>query len=232
MLLCMRKLVWVIVALVVVIGVVIAAPFVYRAARGGDDTTPAVIDSSGADAARTDLDGTWTVVPGTPPNDTVAGYTVDEILRGEPVTVVGTTGQVSGEVTITDAVLDSGEFRVRMEGLSTDIGARDNRARSADILDVEGHPVSTLALAEPVDLNGLPDDGTTDTVPMVVDLTIKGTTVRKEVEVAALRAGEQLIASGSIPLEWTEVGVQPPSLGFVTVGPDGTVDFRVVLEKD
>lgn len=46
-----------------------------------------------------------------------------------------------------------------------------------------------------------------------------------------LRSGDQLIASGAIPVTWTDLSVQPPSLGFVTVGPDGTVDFRVVLEK-
>ncbi|UVE95100.1 YceI family protein [Dietzia sp. B32] len=227
----MRRLFWVIGVLVVVIVVVIAAPFVYKAARGGDDAPPTVIDTRDVDAAATELDGAWEVVPGTPPNGTVAGYTVDEVLRGEPVTVVGTTGQVDGEVIITGRILESGGFEVRMDGLETDISARDNRARSADILDADGHPVSTLTLAEPVDLAGLPGDGTTSTVPMLVDLTIKGTTVRRQAEVTVLRAGDQLIASGRVPVTWTEVGVQPPSLGFVTVSPDGTVDFRVVLEK-
>lgn len=231
----MRKLLWVagvlVVVIVVVAVVIIAGPSLYRAARGGDDTPQTVIDTSEVEAAATDLDGTWTVVPGIPPNGTVAGYTVEEILRGEPVTVVGTTSRVTGEVGIAGDVLRSGSFRVRMDGLSTDIGARDDMARSAGILDAEGHPVSTLTLAEPVDLTGLPDDGTTEVVPMLVDLTIKGVTTRTPVDVTVLRSGEQLIASGSVPLTWTEVGVEPPSLGFVTVAPEGTVDFRVVLEK-
>lgn len=228
----MRKLLWAAGVLVVVIVVVIiAAPFLYKAARGGDDAPQTVIDTGEVDAVATDLDGPWDVVPGAPPNGTVAGYTVDEVLRGEEVTVVGTTGQVTGEIDINDRMLRSGSFRVRMDGLGTDIGARDDMARSAEILDAEGHPVSTLTVAEPVDLAGVPDDGTTATVPVLVDLTIKGTTVRTPVDVTVLRSGEQLIASGSVPLTWTEVGVEPPSLGFVTVAPDGTVDFRVVLEK-
>ena len=65
-----------------------------------------------------------------------------------------------------------------------------------------------------------------------MDLTVKGTTVRTSADVTVLRSGETLIASGSVPLTWTEVGVQPPSLGFVTVDADGTVDFLVNLRKD
>jgi len=50
--------------------------------------------------------------------------------------------------------------------------------------------------------------------------------------VTVFRSGESLIASGAVPMTWTEVGVTPPSLGFVTVGPDGTIDFLVSLRKD
>lgn len=104
-------------------------------------------------------------------------------------------------------------------------------ARPAGILGAECHPVSTLTLAEPVDLTGLSDDGTTEVVPMLVDLTIKGATVRTPVDVTVLRSGDRLIASGSVPLTWTEGGVQPPILGFMTVAPEETVGFRVVPEK-
>lgn len=231
MLVGMRKVLWVVGALAVALVVVLAAPFVYKAARGGDDTAPTEIDVEAADAVATDLDGTWIVVPGAPPNGTVAGYTVDEMLRGEPVTVVGTTNKVSGEAVIAEGLLETGRFEVDMGGLSTDIGARDERARSADVLDVAGHPVSTLEVADTVDLGAVPHDGTTATVPMQVDLTVKGTTVRSPVEVTVLRSGGQIIASGAIPVTWTDLGVEPPNLEFVTVAPDGTVDFRVVLEK-
>lgn len=226
MLVGMRKLLWVIGALAVVLVVVLAAPFVYKATRGGDDTAPTVIDVEGADAAATDLDGAWVVVPGTAPTGPSPAT-----LRGEPVTVVGTTNRVSGEAVIIGGTLETARFEVNMDGLSTDIGARDERARSADILDVSGHPFSTLVVADPVDLGAVPGDGTTAAVPLEVDLTVKDTTLRSPVEVTVLRSGDQLIASGAIPVTWTDLGVEPPSLGFVTVAPDGTVDFRVVLEK-
>ncbi|MBB1030299.1 YceI family protein [Dietzia sp. SLG310A2-38A2] len=227
----MRRLPWIIGALVVVIVVVVAAPYLYKAVRGGDDAPAAAVSTEDAEAPVGGLDGSWVVVPGSEPNETAAGYTVDEILRGEPVTVVGSTSQVTGEATISESTLDTAEFEVRIEGIATDIGQRDSRARSPEILDAQAHPSATLALAAPVDLTSTPSDGTTVTIPMEVDLTIKGTTVRKPVEVTVLRSGEELIASGAVPVTWTEVGVEPPSLGFVTVDPTGTIDFLVNLAR-
>lgn len=171
------------------------------------------------------------VVPGDEPNRTTAGYTVDEILRDEPVTVVGSTDQVTGRAEITGTTLTSGAFEARVETLVTDNASRDTRARSPEILDAEAHPIATLALAEEVDLGVLPDDGTTTNPAMQVDLTIKGNTVSKDVDVTVLWSGEKLIASGGIAVTWSEVGVQSPDLGFVEVDENGTVDFRVAMEN-
>lgn len=225
-----KKLWWILGALVLVVVVIIAAPIVYRAVVG-DDEPAAAVSTEGADAATGELDGTWVVVPGTEPNATAAGYTVNEVLRGEPVTVVGSTDQVSGEVTIADETLESAEFEVQVADVSTDIEQRDNRAREADILDTATHPTAGLTVTEPVDLADVPADGTTTTIPMNVDLTVKGTTTSTPIEVTVLRSGDQLIASGAVPVSWTEVGVEPPSLGFVTVEPTGTIDFLVSLEQ-
>lgn len=227
----MKKLLWIVGVLVVVIVLVIAAPYLYKAARGGDDAPAPTVSTDGAEAAAGTLDGAWIVVPGAEPNETTAGYTVNEILRGEPVTVVGSTNRVTGEATITGTTLESARFEARVDGLATDSGQRDSRARSAEILDAAAHPVASLSLAEPVDLTTVPENGSSAMVPMEVDLTIKGTTVRRLVEVTALRSGEELIASGSVPVTWAEVDVQAPNLGFVTVDPAGSIDFLVSLAR-
>jgi polyisoprenoid-binding protein YceI len=227
----MRRLPWIIGALVVVIVVIIAAPYVYKAARGGDDAPAPSVSTDGAVAARGELDGAWMVVPGTEPNATTAGYTVDENLRGSLVTVVGSTDQVSGEARVEGSALRSAEFEVQTAGISTDIGQRDDQARSPDILDTAVYPVASLMVAEPADLTSVPTDGTATVIPVEVDLTVKGTTVRKTVDVTVLRSGEELIVSGVVPVTWTEVGVEPPSLGFVTVEPTGTVDFLATLAR-
>jgi len=144
---------------------------------------------------------------------------------------VGSTNQVTGEARVSGTTLESADFEVQTQGISTDIGQRDDRARSPEILDAAAYPVATLSVAGPVDLSPVPTDGTAATIPMQVDLTIKGTTVRKAVDVTILRSGEELIASGSAPLAWAEVGVEPPSLGFVTVEPVGNIDFLATLAR-
>lgn len=227
----MKKLLWVVGALVVVAALIVAAPFVYKAARGGDDDPAAAVVAEGAETPTVVLDGTWTVVPGEPPNTTAAGYTVDEILRGEPVTVVGSTDQVTGDATIDGTALTEARFEVQVAGITTDSGSRDNQFRGAGIADTATHPTATIVLAEPTQPTTVPEDGSTTTIPVQVDLTIRGTTVRKPVDVTVPRTGDRLVASGAIPVEWTEVGVEPPNLGFVTVDPTGTIDFLVTLEK-
>ena len=98
----MRKLPWTLGAMVAVIALIVAGvvvgPALYKAARGGDDAPAATVMTDGAEAAVGDLDGSWSVIPGSEPNLTAAGYTVAEILRGEPVTVVGSTDEVSGRL--------------------------------------------------------------------------------------------------------------------------------------
>ncbi len=226
-----KKLPWILGALAIAVALFVAAPYIYRAARGGDDAPAAAVVTEGAEAPTVELDGTWTVVPGEPPNTTAAGYTVDEILRGEPVTVVGSTDQVTGEARIEDNTLTEARFEVQVAGIATDSSSRDSQFRGPDIADASTYPTATIVLAEPAGPAEVPDDGSTTTIPVEVDLTVKGTTVRKPVDVTVLRSGEQLIASGAIPMEWTEVGVEPPNLGFVTVDPTGTIDFLVSLEK-
>lgn len=228
----MRRLPWIIGAVVVIVVVaLIAAPYLYKAVRGGDDAPAATVSVDGAEEATGTLEGTWVVVPGTAPNETTAGYTVNEILRGEPVNVVGSTDQVSGRAVVSGTTLESASFDVQVAGIETDIDQRDAQARSPQILDAGSHPSATLTVAEPVDLAAVPSDGTTVSIPMVVELTIKGTTVREDTEVTVLRTGDALIASGAVPLTWAEVGVEPPSLGFVAVEPSGTIDFLVSLAR-
>lgn len=62
-------------------------------------------------------------------------------------------------------------------------------------------------------------------------LTLKGQSRPVTVDIDVLRSGDDLIASGSIPVTWTDFGVTPPSLGFVTVDGNGTVDFLLSFAR-
>ncbi|MGX1598918.1 hypothetical protein ACWIDS_17875 [Dietzia maris] len=63
-----RTLLRAIAGIVVVTVLVVCAPFMYRAARSGDDAPPNLIDDRVTDVAAIHIHGTWVVVPDTPPN--------------------------------------------------------------------------------------------------------------------------------------------------------------------
>ena len=227
----MRKAVWVLVAVVVValLGFFVA-PWVYGTFIAEDDAPAATVSTEGAEAATGTLDGEWAVVAGTGPNRTAAGYTVHEILRGADVTVVGSTDRVTGAATIVDGSLTAAEVVVEVDGITTDSGQRDNQFRTR-VMDTANFPTATFLLTEPVDLSSVPTDGTTGTVTVTGTLTLRGEERPVTVDVEVLRSGEDIVASGSVPTTWTDFGVEPPDLGFVTVDDAGSVDFLVTLEK-
>lgn len=196
-----------------------------------DDAPAATVSTADAQAATTDdLDGTWTITPGDASNTTAAGYTVDEVLNGSDVTVVGSTTEVGGAVTIADSELTSGEVVVQTNSITTDNDRRDGQFRG-NIFETETYPTATFTIDSPIDLSQLPRDGSTQTVTAEGTLTLKDQTRDVTVEMEVLQSGDTLIASGSIPTTWADYGIEPPSLGFVTVEDSGTVDFLINLNQ-
>lgn len=227
----MTKRWWIVGAVVVAVVVaVVAGPWVYGTWIADDDAPAASVSTEGARAAEGDLDGGWAVVPGTDPNQTAAGYTVHEVLNGADVTVVGSTGEVSGTATVENERLATAAVTVRVASIRTDNARRDGQF-TGNVMNAEQFPTATFTLGAPVDLSTVPRDGTAGTVTATGTLTIKDVGRPVTVDVEVLHSGPALIASGSIPVTWTDFGVTPPSLGFVTVDPAGTVDFLVSLQK-
>jgi len=228
----MRKLGWSLAAIVVIaiLGFFVA-PWVYGTFIAKDDAPAASVSVSGAEAASGDLNGSWTVTAGTEPNRTAAGYTVEEILRGADVTVVGSTDQVTGSATIENDALTTAEVTVQVGSITTDISQRDGQFRDR-VMNTATYPTATFVLTEPVDLAALPTDGTATTLPATGTLTLRDQERPVTVDVEVLRTGDVIVASGSIPTVWSDYGVEPPSLGFVTVDGAGSIDFLITLERN
>ncbi|WP_338887133.1 YceI family protein [Rhodococcus sovatensis] len=220
-----------IVVVLVALGVTVG-PWAYGKFIADSDAPAATVSTSGAQAASTDdIDGTWTIAEGDASNMTAAGYTVAEVLNGADVTVVGTTADVSGEVTIEGNSLTAGEVTVQTNSITTDSDRRDSQFRG-NIFDTATYPTATFTFDSPVDLSSLPKDGTTTTVTAEGTLTLKDQTRPVSVEIEVLQSGDTLIASGSIPTTWSDFGIEPPSLGFVTVEGSGSVDFLINLTEE
>ncbi|KZE98815.1 MULTISPECIES: YceI family protein [unclassified Rhodococcus (in: high G+C Gram-positive bacteria)] len=224
---------WWIVGVVVVVVAALGlyfGPKIYASLQE-DDAPAASVSTSGAQAASTEsIDGRWIVTPGDAANATAAGYTVDELLNGSDVTVVGSTTEVSGNVVIADDTLTEGQVVVMTNSITTDSDRRDSQFRG-NIFDTAAYPTATFDIDSPIDLSSLPKDGTTQTVTAEGTLTLKDQTRPVSVQMEVLQSGDTLIASGAIPTTWADYGIEPPSLGFVTVEGSGTVDFLINLSQ-
>jgi polyisoprenoid-binding protein YceI len=213
----------------------IAGPIVYRdVIVGAADAAPSVTaepstgagsgTGAGADAA-SDLSGAWTVADGS-----YAGYRVDEVLNGTDVTVVGRTEQVTGNLTVAGLTLDAAEITVDVASIATDSGNRDDYFRDT-AMHVDENPTATFVLTEAVVGGAAPAVGEVQTIQATGDLTLAGETRTVTVELEAVLNGETGQVAGSIPITFADFGVEAPNLGFVSVEPDGFVEFSLELAR-
>lgn len=225
-----------VVAGVVVLGATaaIAGPIIYRDVIVGEaDAAPSVTAApsapSGGDAAAGaeagDLSGEWTVASGS-----YAGYRVDEVLNGTDVTVVGRTEQVTGTLQVEELTLSAAEITVDVASIETDSGNRDDYFRDTAVR-VDEHPTATFVLTDAVVADEAPVVGEVQTIEATGELTLAGVTQTVTVELEAVLNGESGQVAGSIPVTFADFGVEAPNLGFVSVEPDGFVEFQLQLER-
>ena len=207
----------------------IAGPIVYRDLIVGEaEAAPTVMAAPSPTAGTSTIDpaelsGTWTVSDGS-----YAGYRVDEVLNNTDVTVVGRTEEVTGTLTVEDLTLTAADLTVDVASITTDSSSRDDYFRD-NALRVSEHPEATFTLTGPVTAVATPVVGEVQTLTATGDLTIAGVTRNVSVELeAVLNDGSGQVA-GSIPITFADFGVEAPNLGFVSVEPDGFVEFSLVI---
>lgn len=159
-----------------------------------------------------------------------ARFVIDEILRGTPTTVVGTTNQVAGEIAANLNDIDAakvGTIQINARTLTTDAAGR-NRMLQNRILETEQHEFITFA---PKRLDGLPETATVGqpmTFRMVGDLTIRGTTREATFDVTVTPTAEnRLEGSASTAIAYAEWGLSIPEVPSVA-----GVDEKVALHLD
>lgn len=211
-------------AVVVVLGVTaaFAGPVIYRDLVVGEPeaapTAALTPGSSTLDASQ--LTGDWTIGDGS-----TAGYRVDEVLNGTDVTVVGSTDQVSGTITVDGTSITAATIDVDVASIATDSGNRDDYFRGT-AMQVNRFPTATFTLTEPIEA-AVPSDGEVASVDATGDLTMHGVTKTVSVPLQAALSGDGVQVSGSIPVTFSDYGVEAPDLGFVSVEDQGTVEFLV-----
>jgi polyisoprenoid-binding protein YceI len=152
------------------------------------------------------------------PSASSARFVVDEILRGTPKTVVGTTNQVAGQIAADLNDIDAarvGTIKINARTLSTDDNSR-NRMLQNQILQTDQHE---YIIFEPKQLVGLPATvtvGQSLTFQMVGDLTIRGTTREATFDVAVTPTDQnQLQGTATTTISYADWGVSIPKVPAV-----------------
>jgi polyisoprenoid-binding protein YceI len=195
-------------------------------AAGSPGTTAA------AGGVSADLTGTWRVAAGS-----TAGYRVREKLAALPAKsdAVGRSEAVTGSVKVDRAGASlsatDANFEVDLTQLRSNESRRDNRIRT-DGLQTNRFPKATFVSTGPITLPPETVTGQPVKASAVGDLTIHGVTKRVTIPLDVRVAGGKGELVGSLGFPMSDFNITPPNVGgFVTVDPDATLEFKLILEK-
>lgn len=199
-------------------------PKIYRdyfVTPAADKPTADLASGQSTSVSVTSLAGKWTVSYGS-----YAGYRVKEVLNGTDVTVTGRTKKVTGQVVAANGQLTRAKITVPVADIATDETQRDNYFRT-QALQTDQYPNATFEVTQAVQL----DKGVNATYQIPGKLTLHG--VQKQVTVSVKTAydGKNVQLAGSIPITFSDYQVTAPSLGFVKVEKQGSIEFFLVLNK-
>ena len=77
----------------------------------------------------------------------------------------------------------------------------------------------------------MPAVGATVSADATGNLTLHGVTKAVTFPVGVRRSAGSVAVAGTIPIRYADYGIDNPSIGFVSVGESGTVEFLLVLTK-
>jgi polyisoprenoid-binding protein YceI len=244
---------WLIGAVVVLVVLGAAGPFIYihffngstptalsltPASSGSSESSGSTSESpspSGTALAGTatsgSVAGSWTAGAGS-----VVGYRVNEVLFGQNATAVGRTTSVTGHLVIVGTTATAATFSVPMDTVHSDKSQRDSQF-DGRIMDVSQYPTGTFALTDPIDLAPLPATGTVKSYTAHGKLTLHGTTHAVTFTLTAERGtakngGSQIEVAGHIPVLFSDYKIANPSFGGVVTTQDhGLLEFLLVFSR-
>jgi polyisoprenoid-binding protein YceI len=179
----------------------------------------------------TDLNGTWTVVPGAGDEATTAGYRVKERVFGVGAdTATGRTHDVTGSLTVVGHRLTAAEFTVDMATLKSDKSLRDSVLKSTAI-QTDKFPTAGFALTDPI---ALPDitPGKVYEVEAHGKLTLHGVTNSVSVTLHYEQIGAGFVLLADMPIVMADYSIKAPNVaGIVSVEDHGSFELLANLAK-
>ncbi|KQB85725.1 YceI family protein [Corynebacterium lowii] len=214
---------------IALIAVLSILPTVLNALNGPGVKTEE-LNTQGATAASTSVNGHWEVTDRAGENITSAGYTFHEILPGDKRITSGSTTHVEGSLSVDNDTLVQGLITVDMSEVASDNERRDINVRTK-ILETDTYPTADFEVTEPVDLSTIPDDGTVGEVAVPGKLTLHGHTEDVTATLKVLRSGDSVVVSGDIPISRADYAVETPDFVAASIDEEGEINILLALEK-
>jgi polyisoprenoid-binding protein YceI len=149
------------------------------------------------------------------PSESQVRFIIDEVLIGQPKTVIGSTQEVAGDLAIDFSAPQQskiGLIRINVKTLSTDNEFR-NRALRGQILEAT-QPEFEFASFFPKQLIGLPDHitfGQPFSFQLIGDLTLRGVTHEVQFEATVTPVNQTMIKStASAEVRYADFGISIP----------------------
>jgi len=193
-------------------------------------TTVAAADPAGdpgADPAAegaANYDGNWTATA-----ESQFGYRVEEVLAGVNTTAVGRSNQLTGSMTVDGTTVPAVDVEVQVATITSDESKRDESFRGS-VMNTSEFPTATFHLTTPIELGSIPAEGEQVTASATGDLTLHGVTKPVTFDVTAQATGGKIGVLGSIPILFSDYGIQNPSYGPVKTHDDGLLEFVLVFQ--
>lgn len=159
------------------------------------------------------------------PTQSTARFELDEVLRGEPTHVIGTTDQVAGQVRVDPTDMSTIEFSdmvVNARTFETGANQRDRAIRGPIILNSasDEHELITFSITSVDDLDGALEVGSSADFSVSGELTVKGITQPVTFDATVTMVDEATIegtAETEITRDMFEIGIPSvPSVADVT----------------
>ena len=231
----LRRFRWPIAAVVALVLAVTAGPFIYinfikaepaeRLSLDDLGTSSSTTTPIGSEPAAEGLDGSWTIT-----DESVVQYRIPETLAGQSTEATGAADGLSGTAEISGATVSAVEVEVDMTTFASDDSRRDGQFQGR-IMETGEFPTATFTLTEPIDLGALPAGGEDITVEATGDLTMRGVTSSITFELVARLTGTTFAVNATIPITFTDYGIDDPSGGPATVGTDGELELLLVFSR-
>jgi polyisoprenoid-binding protein YceI len=188
-------------------------------------STETASTSNGADA----LAGTWTLAAD---SESFVGYRVQEELAGfGTFTAVGRTQGVEATMEFDGSAITDVQVTADLTGLTSDNSMRDGQLKRQG-LQTDTYPTATFVLTQPIELDGVPEDGETVEATAVGDLTLHGVTRSISIPVEGQFTNGYAAIVGTLDINFADYGIEKPtSARVLSIEDRGVMELQLVFQQ-